>query len=361
MKHSSASGSESLVMCPSSVVLPQHDSYGGDAREKGTSGHSILTGVVNGTLPASALADKWPSLGFKLAEIMPRVESSRAEAAYVVDLERRTSTFLGINIDRKYVEKLGRPFRMFEMGVSLDFHGVRPGIHVVRDWKFGLYSSWWQLFVQGMAVMWTPGQTGALEVDAGFIHIIEGSEDEDGGETQETYVFDDTATLYMADLDDRADDLIAAIRTAKALEDEVAAGRPLHTLPTREGKWCEYCGAYPHCPSKQKLVRALAELDVSDVITAMTPAQCGAAYKKLVEVEKNIIKKAKASLKHRLKIEESFPLDNGKRLRMVEMPGRDSLDKPKLMALLREKGATQAEINDCFKTGAPFFTIKETR
>lgn len=360
MKHSSASGAESLVQCPASVVLPQHDSYGGLARDKGVSGHSVLTDVVNKKPGAmAALAKRYPTLGFKLSEIMPVVETAQAEAAYVVDLVRRTSTFVGLDIGRKYAEKLGRALTQYEMGVSLDFHGTRQGVHIVRDWKFGLYSSWWQLYVQAMAVLWAPGQTGAVEVDAGFVHIVEGSEDDDG--EADTYVFDDTATLYMVDLDDRADELVTAIKTAQALETELAAGRPMHTMPTREGKWCEYCAAYPHCPSKQKLVRALAELDVSDVIHAMTPAQCGSAYKKIVEVEKNVLKKAKSVLKHRLKMEGEFPLDNGKRLRMVTMPGRDSLDRPVLMALLREKGATSQEIGACFKTGAPYDMVKETK
>ena len=358
MRRASGSGAETLAMCPASIVLPAHEHHDPGFREKGTANHALMTNVVNGRPGAMAeLSKRFPGLGFQLAEHVPHVDSATAEAAYVVDMKKRTSTFLGLDIGRAYATKLGRPLEKYEMGVSLDFAGIANGRHVVRDWKFGIYSSWWQLYVQAMAVLWVPGQTGCFEVDAGFVHIVKDGDDED----TEARVFSDTAMLYLVDLDERADEIVRATDEAWAMAAEVAAGRDASTLPTREGKWCEYCAAYPHCPSKWKLARSLVELDMSGAVMGLTPEQCGAAYKKLIEVEKNIIKKMKDSLKHRLKLEGEFPLPSGKRLRMVQMPGRESLDRPKLMNLLWAKGATPQEINECFSTGAPFQTIKETK
>src|SRR6185369_12725295 len=112
-------------------------------------------------------------------------------------------------------------------------------------WKFGRYSSWWQLFVQGMAVIWNNNSAipSDLSIDAGFVHIL-GAHDEDGDE--ELDVMEDAATLYISDLDDRADELLAALKRAEAMENEVAKGAPLTSLKTVEGKHCQYCGAYPH-------------------------------------------------------------------------------------------------------------------
>lgn len=358
MKNPSASTAEKLVACPASHVLPQHEVYTEQA-DHGTAGHDVLAALVNRRPGARERLDlRFPSLSQKLVHLLDGVGHLASEEAYVVDVEKRTSTYLGKEINRQYAEKLGRPLKPYELGVSLDVTGRTSLGLWMRDWKFGRYSSWWQLHVGGMAILWNKKTAGDLSVDAGFVHIL-GTNDEEGD--SELDLYEDTATLYMADLDDRADELMEAFDRARAMEKELAQGLSPNSIKTVEGKHCQYCGAYPHCPSKWKLAKSMLELDVVGHIGALTREQCGAAWKKLGEIEKNIIKRTKDALKERMRNEDGFPLENGKVLRMVQMPGRTSLDKDACIKLLRMKGCTEIEISQLFKTGDGYDSVRETR
>lgn len=357
VKATTASTAESLVMCGASHVLPQHESYTSD-NIGGTEGHSMISDVLERKFGAALkLEDSYPGLLVRLNEIMDGVSEVRSEAAFVVNVKDRTSVYLGTNIGREYEKKLGRPLGFYEFGCSVDADGIVDSeAYWVRDWKFGTHSSWWQLFISGMAVLWQPANKSHVEVDAGFVHI-EGrsSGDGDGEERDITFVNEDTATLYMSDLDERADDLVRAIDYANTLGEKLAAGVDASSIKTVEGKWCKYCGAYPHCPSKWKLVKSMLGIDIAGSVAAMTLADCGSAWIKLGEIEKNIIKKSKEVLKERMLREGAFPIDGtNKMIAPITMPGRPSLDRPALAALLREHGVTQDEINGIFKIGEPY-------
>jgi hypothetical protein len=356
VKHPSASNAEAFVRCTASHVLPQHEAYLART-ESGTDNHDVLTGVINKRLGAAErMAKLWP--GFAFAELVSGVDALTAELAFVVNVKERTSRCVGKEIGREYAKALGRPLTAYELGVSLDAAGVKNGVHWVRDWKFGRYSSWWQLYIQAMAVLWQPGQANALEVDAGFIHLLdEGEED-----APEMRSMEDAHPLYLVDLDDRADELVKAFEYASRLEALIGDGSLLTSeVRTTEGKWCEYCGAYPHCPSKWKLVKGLVDMDIAGSIDAMTLEQCGVAWKKLSEIEKNIVKKAKDVLKERMAVEGGFPLENGKRLKLVNMPGRESLDREGLVVLLRKYNVPQHEIAAIFKDGQPYTQVREVK
>lgn len=353
MKAPSASNAEAFVRCTASHVLPQVESYEAKT-ERGTDGHNLLAGVVNrkpGAGPAIEAA--FPGIGRKLAPLLAGAIGSEAEAAFVVDVKRRQSVYIGKDIDRQYEKALGRKLGPHEIGTSLDFRCMTEGgVPMIRDWKFGVYSSWWQLHIQAMGVLWQDG-VKATEVDAGFVHI------EQRGDGEEVFVTEDSAILYGMDLDDRADELMKAFGYAKRLEDEYLACGP-SSLKTVQGSWCQYCGAFPHCPSKWALAKSMMGLDVVGHVGALTLEQCGSAWKKLAEIEKNIVKKTKDALKERMATEGGFPLDNGKHLRVITMPGRDSLDRPALQSLLRKYDIPKAEIDGIFKTGEPFTTVLET-
>jgi hypothetical protein len=349
VKQASASNVEPLVRCGASHVLPQHDTYA-ERTEKGTDGHALLADAIN-KVPGSAakLSASYPGLGFHLAERFHGVENVQCEAAYVVDVKKRSSVFLGLDIGRAYELRLKRPLGEFELGVSLDVGGMKDGVHWVRDFKFGRYSSWWQLYVQAMAVLWAPGQETGLEVDAGFIHIE--SDDE------ETRVWDDTATLYLVDLDDHADSIAEALARAHAMD--LVEDKSI--LPTKEGKWCEYCGAYPHCPAKWKLAKSLIGLDAGIDVGCMTTEQCGEAWLSIKQFERRVLEKTKDNIKQRLRVEGAFPLSSGKKLRLVSMPGRNSLDRPATLAMLRAKGASAEELAGLVLTGNPYEMVKEVK
>ncbi len=356
MKQPSASNAEAFVRCTASHVLPQHEHYS-ELSENGTDGHALIAALISKEPNAAAkLAKRYPNLGFKLQEMTQGVGFLTAETAYVVDVQKRTSVYLGKNIGRDYAGKLGRELAEYEVGTSLDMQGLRDGVWWIRDTKFGTHSSWWQLYIQAMAVLWQDAgavDAASAQVDAGFIHILE---QEDG-----TIVTDDTAILYLMDLDDRADEMMTAFGRAKSLERQLEAGTSPADLKVVEGAWCKYCAAFPHCPAKWKLAKSMLELDVVGHIAALSPEQCGAAWLKLKEIEKNIIGKTKDALRQRMAVEGGFPLENGKQLRVIQVNGRASLDREATMALLNEKGATGSEIDGLFKQGKPFDMVKEMK
>lgn len=352
MKRPSASNAEAFVRCTSSHVLPQHEAYA-EYTEKGTDGHKLLCDVVN-RVPGAAgrLEAELPGLHEKIAIEMDGVDDASGEDAYVVDVKSRTSKYLGRNIDRQYEKALGRKLEAYEICTSLDVRGRLDGRPWVRDFKFGITSSWWQLHIQAMAILWLPNIEEQYEVDAGFIFI----EDRDDNIT----VTNDTATIYIVDLDTRADELMDAFNFAEKLDAELEQGLiSASTIKTVEGKWCTYCGAFPHCPSKWKLAKSMLSLDIVDNIAALTLEQCGDAWLKLAEIKKNIVKKTEEALKERMRAEGGFPLPDGKRLKVLPMPGRLGFDKDGAVQMLLDLGATRDEVAAFVKRGDAFDQVRK--
>lgn len=353
MKRTSASTAEAFVRCSASHILPQHESYG-EANESGAEGHELLCAYYN-KVPGSQerLELKLPHLPTKLAKLVGHVEHVTAEDAYVVNVEKRTSQYLGRNIGRQYEKALGRRLEPFEICASLDLVGKRAdGTPWLRDFKFGITSSWWQLYIQAMAILWLPNVVDQHEVDAGFIFI----EDRDDSITITT----DEASLYVVDLDQRADDMMDAFNVAERIGHELEQGIANHSsLKTVEGKWCTYCGAFPHCPSKWKLAKSMLSLDIVDNIAALTAEQCGDAWLKLAEIKKNIVKKTEDALKERMRAEGGFPLPDGKLLKVLPMPGRLGFDKEGAIELLHRLGATEDDIVPLIKRGEAFDTVRK--
>ncbi len=326
MKQVSASGTEAFVRCPASHVLPQHESYN-RANVGGTDNHHLVCQVINKQPGAAGrLEAAIPGLNAKLADYMAGVENVSAEDAYVVDVQARTSIHVGRDIGRQYEKALGRPRRKYEIGASLDLKGVKVGTWI-RDLKFGIYSSWWQLYLQAMAVLWTPGCKDS-DADAGFLHVD--TQDEDN-----VSLWDDTATLYLSDLDERAAELMAAFSRAEALQAQMAQGVHYSDLKVIEGKWCQYCGAFPNCPAKWKLAKSMLDLDVVNHIGALTLDQCGAAWSKLAEIKKNIIAPMEAALKQRMATEGPLPTEDGKVYKLYTVAGRTTINKDKRSELLK--------------------------
>ncbi len=348
MKRPSASNAEAFVRCTASHVLPQHESYH-EKTEKGTDGHKLLTDVIN-RFPGAALRleTAMPGMLSKLNDEMHGVEAAVSEEAYVVDVQARTSILLGTNIDRKYVETLGRALKPFEICCSLDVHGRKGPRRWVRDFKFGIYHSWWQLYIQAMAVLWLPGREDDHEVDAGFTFI-----EDYGGSIAVT---EDTRTLYLSDLDEHAAEMMRSFKYAERLEKMLERGED---VPVTEGKWCQYCGAFPHCPAKWRLAREMLTLDVSDKLGAMSLEECGAAWVKLTEVKNNIIKKMETALKERMRAEGGFPLGEGKMLKVLPQQGRLGFDKEGAIELLKRLGASEDEILPLIKRGDSFDTVRK--
>ena len=309
-----------------------------------------MSAVIN-DVPGSlgAIERMRPGLWGAILPFLPDWSAPEAEAAYVVDLEHKTSVFLGVDIGRQYEERLGRPLGTYEMGVSLDLLGRTEESPWVRDLKFGQYHSWWQLYVQAMAVLWDKSRcVDDHSVDAGFLFLEENDD--------RWFAREEQATLYAMDLEERADELVGALKVAAQL----AEGLPdqLNHMPVVEGKWCQYCPAFNSCPAKWKLAKSMLGMDVEHSVAALTPAQCGSAWLKLSEIKRNIIEKMEKALKHRMREEGGFVLESGKVLRLIEQRGRLGFDRDRAIELLRERGVSQAEIDGLMKRGDAYDSVR---
>ncbi len=105
----------------------------------------------------------------------------------------------------------------------------------------------------------------------------------------------------------------------------------------------------------------MLSLDVVGHIDALTLEQCGSAWEKLAEIKKNIVKKTEEALKMRMRAEGGFPTADGKRLRVLPMTGRTSLDKEGAIAMLRLKGATDMEIMSLVKQGESYDQVRKVK
>lgn len=342
----SGSNCEAFVNCTSSHVLPQRNESSATA-QKGTDGHAPLTEVIN--------AKRWAVPGalrgtmvekFPLEEVLRDVGLVRAEAAYAVNVKYKTVRFIGLDIGRNYGE-LGD----YEVPVSLDADGFRHGRPWLRDWKFGRYSSVWQLSVQGMAVAFPRKEKPSVEpeVDAGFVYI---DADTRGEEWEE-----ERHVLYLSELETAADELVRAFDKVASIRAALDRGE-VPRLAT--GSWCKYCGAHPYCPAKWSMVRAaMGELQsLQDMVGAMTVEKCGKAWEWVSEVER-FCTKAKETLKERMET-EPFPLSNGKLIELRKTKGWAYFDREPTRRLLKAKGATEEEIKGVMKARADAMTPRET-
>jgi hypothetical protein len=308
---------ECFYECPASHVLSQAPENTKQAAA-GTSGHKPLTDSINGTGPRLPLTD----------ELTAGIDNVIAEAAYVVNVKARTSRFIGCDIGRNY-----GPLEPYDVPVSLDVQGTKNETTVwVRDWKFGTYSSVWQLVVQAMAVLYCDKGRLTSVVDAGFTYLDQGEKPR-----HELYLFG------RMELDEKADELVHAFDRVKAVYAIVRKGLIPHV---KQGPWCKYCPSRDVCPAKWAMIRSAInesfELRQSEAIMALTTEQCGEAWVKLRDLEK-MVEKAKETLSGRLE-EGPFPLPNGKELSLVRRRGWAYPNKDKALALLEELGATEEQI-----------------
>ena len=346
MKQPSGSNAEAFARCTASHVLPQSDSHN-DYMDRGSEGHEPLAAAINARTPKTT--DRGMALvrEFPLARVTEGVTERRAEAAYVVNVEKRSSQFLGTDIGRDYEKALGRKLRRHEIPTTLDLDGYR-GRRYIRDWKFGKSASLYQLLVQGMAVAYEPG-AAIVEIDAGFVFI--------DGETHGRVWEEDKRILSLEEIDCAADQLVRAWKRADEMEEAIAKNLP---VTTTEGSWCIFCGAYPYCPAKTRLVRHLLdEIAADEAVAALTAEQCGQAWAKLQEIRK-LADRMYEALKGRAMV-EPLPLPNGKRLRMVDIPGRRMVNLEEATKLLEELGATPEQVAKVIKKGASYQSPKETK
>lgn len=323
-KHPSASSCEALANCVASHAYPQHESHN-KKNAHGNENHEELAALIN-KRPSRA-SEKTKNILAKLNlpyAVLEGVTERRAEVAYAIDVEKHTVREIGVEVNRDY-----GPLGKYEIPTTLDVEGMLDGQPWLRDWKFGIYSTAWQLRVQAMALAW---KHKVAEVSAGVVFV----------DTFHMDVREEAETHMLFDLDEHADHLKRQIDRLPLFAEDYAAKRPLKTI---EGPWCQYCGAVPYCESRFSLVRALVP-DLENMharVDALTREQCGQAYSKL-KLVKALVEKMDEALDLRLEAEGEFPLPGGKRVYLLDVNGHDYFDTKGTKALLAKHNIPDVEI-----------------
>lgn len=351
-----ASGIDRMLACPASVVLPR--AYRSTTySEAGNAKHSYVRAVLAG----SSVSDAIGAVDPEYRETCRRIDwekltgdlepsTIQSEVAYAIDVKRRTARFLGVNIARDYVgaaKRTGTPLNDDEVTGSLDIEGLRysDGFAVIRDMKTGFMD------VPKPA---TNGQSlffAAVKQMMGVSDVLsEIAKIKDDGS-----VWLDGQTLTSWETDPFLDALAEGLERARRAKRVYLAGGPLNVS---EGPWCEWCSAFDACPAKNALVKSLlTTLDGYDLadLPHVAPADAGRAYVELTDRVLPVAERMVSVLRERAKF-EALPVSDGKELREVAFDV-DRLQTEALLELARAKGATDAEIADCYKS-KPTRTIR---
>lgn len=303
--------------CVGSVVLPQASHTGADA-EAGVEKHGK---VEAGDTSIDVVA-----------RVLDGATSVRHEAAYALNIRKRTARLLGIGIRRRY------DVEPDEMPMTLDLEAMKAGVWWVVDWKsrerVTPAERNWQLGAGALAVMAT-NRVSRVNVAIGYLDdsTLDGPVPIDA--------FD--APKLWADLE----------QLLEKIEDAKTALDPKNPLDVHAGSWCKYCPAVPHCPAHRNLALSLlGELDKFDIegkISTLEPHQQGRVYNLLKQYDK--VRDRISDTLGALARQQPIPLGEGKVLAAVECQGRRAVDEDKVRELLgkdppykRGKGFVQLKV-----------------
>ncbi len=306
------------MRCAASCALPRA-AHSGEAADYGTANHEkIQAGDRSKPVVAAAYQN---------------AENVRHEVAYALDLETRSVRELGVNVGRNY-GKLGPT----EVALTIDMECQKDGMWWVFDWKsrerVTAAHANWQVRAGVMAVMGRHRASSAI----GALGYLDDSE-------LDAAPFDVFHTVgFWSDL----------AHMARRVREAQAAFARGETLDVAAGAWCKYCPALPHCPAHTRLAAALlGELEQVDTqIAALTVEQCGRAWELLKRYDV-IADRVKESIKARAR-QEFIPLSNNRRLALVEMSGRQSVDTDAVKARYAELGESVP-----MKRGKSYVQVKE--
>jgi hypothetical protein len=332
---STASAIERLLACPASAVLPHVHQSSEDA-DRGSAIHGFIRGVLAGQPRGDCLAnvpEAWRATcaGIDFAKLVGDISNVRAEVAYAVDVEEGLATTLGQNIGRKY-PALGESF---VCGTN-DYEGQRfDGVEVAGDVKTGLQVTRTEHNPQAkFHALARYCATGAPEVEVRLSYI-----GWTGKVTHDSHVF----TAF--DLDEFMDEL-------RELQAHIAAARLRYLtsgdVTVSSGDHCKYCPAMAACPAYTALARTMAA-DIADIegrLEALTPYEQGVAWTKAKEVER-LVERVLGGLKA-LAERDAIPLESGKVVKAITFE-QHRFDADAALALLRELGATQAQVEDLYR------------
>lgn len=337
-----ASSLERALACTSSVVLPQIFSGGEDA-ERGSAIGAFARDILAGE-PWEAMLERVPrndwratcrALDFRA--ICGDLTVVRAEVAYAVDPERQIARQLGLNLGRRYP-----PLAAGEFCGTNDLEGRKGSLEVVCDLKSGREVTSCavnpQMLFHALARYLV---TGACEIEGRLLYV-----------RADGRVFSDTHLFKAFELERFADRLAELVGRISEARGALAAGAALTAV---EGSWCRYCPAYSSCPAKVALARAMISELSAAAGKPLSPEEGGRVWMLATEAAK-LAESVKQSMNG---LARQVPLLTrpGKVVREIESHSTKFAEGAAI-ALLREKGATQAEI-DCLYVESPTHPVRE--
>jgi hypothetical protein len=296
----SASALERAFNCAGSEVLPHYGSTSTDS-ERGTSAH-VFIARAREIGRDQALAERPNDDPYRaLCEAIPldRLPAGGSHEIalawnYVTDRAR----VLAVNEARDYSDQ-----RDTEYVGTFDYVGVDGDVGVLIDWKFGY------------RYLGTAQRSRQLRFGALAVARLKGL---DSVRVAYFFLRDDGSygvswsRFDAIDLADIADD-----HRALAAQLKQADRNTLH-----QGDWCDYCPAFTSCPAKMQLAHEIgsssALVDIEPRIEAMTDAELGAAYTKLLAFE-DVAERVKKAIKQRAAVAE-VDLGDGRVLGAVQWP-----------------------------------------
>ena len=334
VKNPTASGLERALACPAYVVLPHVNESGEDA-ERGNQIHGFIRNVAARMPREEALVRLSPEHrpvceGIDLARVYGGLSNVRAEVAYALNVETEECRELGINLGRRYPVTSAAEF----CGTN-DIEGDRlDKIPCVEDVKTGdpvtACAENPQMLFHARA---RQRRTDATKVEGRIIYI---------GRAGQVRI--DPHMFTSFELDSFEDRLVE-------LREQIAAARARYAatgeVDVSSGDHCRHCAAMLACPKYTALARTMVtDVDaIRERIALMPPEEQAAAWVKARDVKRlvdNVIEGLKS-----IATQSPIQLQNGKRVGAVSYAKTDF--KAELaIALLRQRGATQEEIDACF-------------
>ena len=351
-----ASSIERAIVCPPSQVLPQVNDGGGIDAERGTVIGRFARDVVAGE-PYELALERVPRKDWQATcrnldwkTLQGDLRQLRAEVAYAVHPETLIGREVGINLGRQYPssEQLARLFGVPEgsaifVGTN-DLEGRKGGVlEVVCDIKTGAEvttcSQNPQMRFHALARALA---TGADEVEARLLYI-----------RADGRVFTDSHLFQSFELQLFGDALCELVSRLEQAKRDLTDGH----VVVHESRLCLYCGAYPVCPAKTSLARAMLG-DLQTAIAtprALTPQEGGKAWLMADEAIK-LGKRVKEAMNDMAR-QNPLPTRVGKAVKEMDSHYTEFAIGQALQ-LLRDLGATQEQI-DCLYVETPTKPVRE--
>jgi len=344
-----ASALERTFACPASAALPRAISTS-DYAESGTTKHGFVSAVLRGRPVSEALAnidddlDREACRALDWARLIGDLADLESEAAFAIDVKRRTARRLGHDIGRDYegaALRAGGKLSRHEVVGTADFIGRRKagGMRAVRDMKTGYLD------------VTSAADNAQLLFFASALYLLEGAAEIEGSiakvkpDGQVFYGRQGTAVYTPLELDRFLDRLEETVRRVGDARARVLRRRlPTVTL----GPHCRYCEAAHACPAKTRLAREMVPtLDaMAGVVELMTREERGRCWELANEQAKPLLESVLEALKERIVTDGEVPLSGGRVAKAFVYP-QERVIARQALELARELGATEDQLRAC--------------